>query len=42
MGEIAIKQNDVKRALTLLKRACVEDPTLETAKELLQSIERGS
>jgi golgin subfamily B member 1 len=42
MGEIAIKQNDVKRALTLLKRACVEDPSLESAKELLQSIERGS
>jgi tetratricopeptide (TPR) repeat protein len=42
LGEIAIKQNDLKRALTLLKRACVEDPSLESAKELLQSIERGS
>jgi predicted Zn-dependent protease len=42
MGEIAIKQNDVKRALTLLKRACAEDPSLDSAKELLQSIERGS
>jgi tetratricopeptide (TPR) repeat protein len=41
MGEIAIKQSDVKRALTLLKRACAEDPSLESAKELLQSIERG-
>ena len=41
MGEIAIKQQDVKRAQTLLKRACAEDPSLETAKELLQSIERG-
>ena len=42
MGEIAIKQQDVKRAQTLLKRACAEDPSLETAKELLQSIERGT
>jgi tetratricopeptide (TPR) repeat protein len=42
MGEIAIKQNDVKRAATLLKRACAEDPSLESAKELLQSIERSS
>jgi tetratricopeptide (TPR) repeat protein len=42
MGEISIKQGDSKKALTLLKRACAEDPSLESAKELLQQIERGS
>jgi tetratricopeptide (TPR) repeat protein len=42
MGEIAVKQGDSKKALTLLKRACAEDPSLESAKELLLQIERGS
>jgi golgin subfamily B member 1 len=41
MGEIARVQGDSKRALTLVKRALVEDPTLEGAKALVQTIERG-
>ena len=41
MGEIARVQGDSKRALTLVKRALVEDPTLEGAKALVQAIERG-
>ena len=42
MGEIARVQGDPKRALTLVKRALVEDPTLEGAKALVQAIERGA
>jgi golgin subfamily B member 1 len=41
MGEIARVQGDPKRALTLVKRALVEDPTLEGARALVQAIERG-
>jgi tetratricopeptide (TPR) repeat protein len=41
MGEIARKQGDPKRALTLLKRALAEDPTLEGARALVDAIERG-
>jgi tetratricopeptide (TPR) repeat protein len=41
MGEIARVQGDPKRALTLVKRALVEDPTLEGARALAQTIERG-
>ena len=41
MGEIARVQGDSKRALTLVKRALVEDPSLEGAKALVQTIERG-
>ena len=41
MGEIARVQGDSKRALTLVKRALVEDPTLEGAKALEQTIGRG-
>jgi tetratricopeptide (TPR) repeat protein len=41
MGEIARVQGDPKRALTLVKRALVEDPNLEGAKALVQAIERG-
>ena len=35
MGEIARVQGDPKRALTLVKRALMEDPSLEGAKALL-------
>ena len=42
MGEIARVQGDPKRALTLVKRALVEDPTLEGARALVQAIERGA
>ena len=41
MGEIARVQGDPKRALTLVKRALVEDPTLEGARVLVDAIERG-
>ncbi len=41
MGEINIKQGDSKRALPFLKRALAEDPTLDSARELIDSIERG-
>jgi tetratricopeptide (TPR) repeat protein len=41
MGEIARVQGDPKRALTLVKRALAEDPTLEGARALVQAIERG-
>ena len=41
MGEIARVQGDPKRALTLVKRALVEDPSLEGARALVQAIERG-
>jgi tetratricopeptide (TPR) repeat protein len=39
LGEIARKQNDPKRALMLLKRALMEDPTLEGARVLIGTIE---
>ncbi len=41
MGEVARAQGDPKRALTLVKRALVEDPTLEGARFLVDAIERG-
>ncbi len=41
MGEIARVQGDQKRALTLVKRALVEDPSLEGARVLVDAIERG-
>ena len=42
MGEIARVQGDPKRAVTLLKRALLEDPTLDGAKALLtEAVERG-
>ncbi len=41
MGEISVKQGDPKRALTLLKRALAEDPSLETARGLIAAMERG-
>jgi len=41
MGEIARRQGDAKKALTLLKRALSEDPTLEGAQALVEAIERG-
>ncbi|HEX3769911.1 MAG TPA: tetratricopeptide repeat protein [Polyangiaceae bacterium] len=41
MGEIARVQGDPKRALTLVKRALMEDPSLEGAKALVAAIERG-
>jgi predicted Zn-dependent protease len=42
MGQIARRQGDPKRALTLLRRALAEDPTLEGAKAMLEATERGS
>ena len=41
MGEIARVQGDPKRALTLVKRALLEDPSLEGARALVQALERG-
>jgi tetratricopeptide (TPR) repeat protein len=41
MGDIARQQGDPKRALTLLKRALSEDPSLEGARALIDAIERG-
>ena len=38
LGEIAHAQGDVKKALLLIKRATDEDPTLESAKQLLQQL----
>jgi hypothetical protein len=41
MGEIASKQGDAKRALTLLNRALIEDPSLAAgARALADAIER--
>jgi len=41
IGEIMLRQGDAKRALAMLKRALAEDPTLEVARDLVASIERG-
>ncbi|MGA3119299.1 MAG: tetratricopeptide repeat protein [Polyangiaceae bacterium] len=41
LGEIARRQGDPKRALTLLRRALSEDATLEGARALIEAIERG-
>ncbi len=41
MGEIARRQSDPKRALALLKRALMEDPTLEDARAMVDAMERG-
>ncbi len=38
MGEVARAQGDPKRALTLIKRALVEDPALDSAKLLLADV----
>jgi tetratricopeptide (TPR) repeat protein len=42
MAEIARKQGDPKRAVILLKRALSEDPSLESARALVDSIERSA
>jgi tetratricopeptide (TPR) repeat protein len=42
MGEIARKQGDPKRAMALLNRALSEDPSLEGARALIETIERGT
>jgi len=39
LGEIAHAQGDAKRAVTLLKRALAEDPTLDRAKALVERLE---
>ena len=41
MGEIARVQGDPKRALTLVKRALVEDPRSRARAALVQALERG-
>jgi tetratricopeptide (TPR) repeat protein len=41
MGEISIKQGDAKRAIPFLKRALTEDPTLDSAREIIDSLERA-
>jgi tetratricopeptide (TPR) repeat protein len=41
MGEIARHQGDPKRAVLLLKRALTEDPTLEGARALIDTMDRG-
>jgi tetratricopeptide (TPR) repeat protein len=41
MGEIARVQGDPKRALTLVKRALLEDPSLEGARALVQALEKA-
>lgn len=38
LGEIANQQGDVKRAMLLLKRAIDDDPTLESARALLDTL----
>jgi golgin subfamily B member 1 len=38
LGEIARQQGDVKRAMMLLKRAVDDDPTLQSARELLEEL----
>jgi tetratricopeptide (TPR) repeat protein len=40
LGEIAQRQGDARRALTLLRRAVTEDPGLDGARVLLNAIER--
>ncbi len=40
LGEIAQQQGDVKRAMLLLKRAIDDDPTLESARALLESLQQ--
>lgn len=42
LGEIARRQGDNRRALTLLKRALIEDPGLDDARALVEAIERGA
>jgi tetratricopeptide (TPR) repeat protein len=39
LGEIARQQGDVKRAMMLLKRAIDDDPTLASARELLEALQ---
>lgn len=39
LGEIAKQQGDVKRAMMLLKRAIDDDPTLQSARALLDAIQ---
>ncbi|MBS2011556.1 MAG: tetratricopeptide repeat protein [Deltaproteobacteria bacterium] len=41
LGEIARQQGDVKRAMMLVKRAIDDDPTLESAKQLLEALQSG-
>jgi tetratricopeptide (TPR) repeat protein len=42
LGELAQKQGDPRRALTLLRRAVTEDPALEEARALMNRIERDA
>ena len=39
LGEIARQQGDKKRAIMLLKRAIDDDPTLDSARALLEQLE---
>jgi predicted Zn-dependent protease len=39
LGEIARQQGDRKRALLLVKRAVDDDPTLQSARELLELLQ---
>lgn len=39
LGEIARKQGDVKRAMLLLKRAIDDDPTLQSARAMLDALQ---
>ncbi len=41
LGEIARQQGDVKRAMMLVKRAIDDDPTLESARQLLETLQAG-
>ena len=39
LGEIAKQQGDVKRAMMLLKRAIDDDPSLQSARTLLDALQ---
>jgi tetratricopeptide (TPR) repeat protein len=39
LGEIARQQGDVKRAMMLLKRAIDDDPSLQSARVLLDALQ---
>jgi tetratricopeptide (TPR) repeat protein len=42
LGEIARNQGDNKRAMMLLKRAVDEDPTLESARAIIEQLQAGA